>query len=509
MTGATSTPRRSTALVGTVLLSVAAVTLVACSGGQELAWTEFGLDGTVATQPVDTSGTSESTLATETTGVVSTTTEPEYSGEGAWLYLSANEVDPGQSYSLQVIGFKPNSDVDISFRSATGSTTRIDTITTDSEGGKIVSYVLPRSTPEGDHRVLASGTQQDGSSVTVGQRLTVDLTKPVIGAITASPATVAAGGTVAISVGITDTYGNKTARVTALNGGTAVSWCDKTATLVAGSDEQGTWRVSCTVPAGLTTGSFTVKVTATDRSDNATTTTSASAVFSIGAGGGGGGTDVTPPSIASASASPSSVAPGGTVTLTARVTDLTGVNDVRFIVRTPTLSDAAWCNAYAAMVSGTSKDGTWRLNCTVPNIANAGPYGVEVIASDLVGNYQDSTQQRASFDVTGVSDFDAPAIGTVSASPSATTIDSTVSVSASVTDASGVGSIFILAYDSTGTPISCSSPSLTSGVDTDGTWTTSCSVGSVTGTYTVEVVAIDVLGNSTDGGITRASFTVS
>lgn len=500
----TSTLRRLGVLGASLALAVGASALTACSGGGgDLEWIAFGLETSVPDDGTDPSGTTPDTGGPGNTGVVVTTTEPEYSGEGAWLFITSSEVDPGANFSLQVVGFAPDTEVTIELRTSAGITTVLDTLTTDDKGERIAGYVLPKSTPEGDHRIVAIGTDPDGEPIEVGQRLTVDLSKPAIGGFSSSPSVVAVGNTVSVFIDVTDTYGvEKVTITTTAQNGSAATWCSGSATLVSGSDEDGRWRVNCDVPGTAPTTGYLVSATATDYSGNSVSRSSSSAVFSTS-----NGSDVTPPTISGVTLSTNTASAGDTITIAVRASDITGVDTVRVTVRTPSLSPAGWCDKYAPLYSGRSQDGTWRVSCTVPVGASGGAYAVEVVASDTAGNYSPSGVTRATFDVSGTSDTDPPVISNGSASPSSGSAGTSFTLSVDISDASGVANVYLSVAG--GADISCGAASLSSGTSTNGTWTATCSVGGLVaaGSYSIEVNADDVASNFTYSA-TTVSFTV-
>lgn len=490
--------RRLGVITATLLLATGAAALTACSGGAaDLEWTAFGLETSVP----DTADTDGSTPDTDpdTTGVVVTTTEPVYSGEGAWLFITSSEVDPGTGFSIQVVGFAPDTEAVIELRTSVG-TTVLDTVTTDDEGGLIESYVLPRSTPEGDHRIVAVGTDPEGGEIEVSQRLTVDLSDPVVVGFSASPSVIAVGNTVSVFVDVTDTYGVETVTIsTRAQSGTAATWCSGQATLVSGSDEDGRWRVNCVVPGSAPKTGFLVTAVATDFSGNQATRAATSPVFNTS-----NGADVTAPTVTSVSVSSSTVATGESISISVTATDGIGVDAVKVTVRTPGGTPANWCDKYATLGSGTAASGTWTVSCTVPSGASGGTYDVQVVANDAANNFS-PTATRASFDVSGSTDLDGPVVSNASASPSSVSAGGSFTISFDITDASGVDQVFITVN---GASAVCGSATLASGTATNGTWSASCTVDALAsaGSYTIDVSASDVASNY--GGSTSIPFSV-
>jgi len=114
--------------------------------------------------------------------------------------------------------------------------------------------------------------------------------------------------------------------------------------------------------------------------------------------------DITAPTLLSVSVSPSTASPGDTITVSAHVTDAgTGVTNVG-LQASLNGTTTPWCNKYASLTSGTAQDGTWSMDCAVPNTANSGTYSVYPYASDAAGNWVNTnggptTSLRGSFTV--------------------------------------------------------------------------------------------------------------
>jgi hypothetical protein len=485
-------PRRLGVITATLMLAAGASALTACSSGTvELNWTAFGLESSV---PDTTASPGDSTPSSgpDTTGVIVTTTEPVYSGEGAWLFITSSEVAPGDGFSIQVVGFAPNTEATIELRTSVG-TTVLDTVTTDDEGGILESYALPRSTPEGDHRIVAVGTDPEGDEIEVGQRLTVDLTAPVVASFSASPTVVAVGNTVSVFVNVTDTYGVETVSIaTRTQSGTTATWCTGSATLVSGSDTSGRWRANCLVPGTAPKTGYLVSATATDYSGNTATKVSTAPVFNTS-----NGADVTPPTVTSTSVSSSTVSPGDSITISVGATDGIGVENVKVTVRDPNGIPADWCDKYASLSSGSSLNGTWSTSCTVAADAIGGTYEVEIVASDAAGNATPSTVLAyftVELDTTG------PTITNETATPGSGPAGSTFTVSFTASDTSGVASASVGSIDGV---ITCNSAS-----PSGSSWDATCTVDALApgGVYTITISVSDTLGNDSS---TTVSFEVT
>jgi hypothetical protein len=215
------------------------------------------------------------------------------------------------------------------------------------------------------------------------------------------------------------------------------------------------------------------------------------------------GSDVTAPTAVSVTATPTNVHPGDPLTLSAHVTDPSGVTYVALKASRNHIT-LPLCAISATRASGTSADGTWSLTCPVPDVVNSGTYRVDIIALDAKGNALDSgplpdDRVYAQFNVLGgLSDDAPPAIVSVDATPDPVSVGQPLTLSAHLTDATGVSNVALaVSADGNPMPLCTSQATLASGTTTDGTWSLTCPVptGTAAGTYRVDVVALDPLGN--------------
>lgn len=92
-----------------------------------------------------------------------------------------------------------------------------------------------------------------------------DSDAPVIDSVVSSPLVVNRGGAVTISAHATDASGvSAVSFVLRFNKFANAQWCAGAATLVDGTANDGTWELTCNVPAGAAIGSYTVNTVATD-----------------------------------------------------------------------------------------------------------------------------------------------------------------------------------------------------------------------------------------------------
>ncbi len=213
----------------------------------------------------------------------------------------------------------------------------------------------------------------------------------VLVSVTASPSTVDAGGSVTVAVHLT----NPVADVLSVGicysfpGGLFAPGCQGPQigpdaiplSLVSGTPRDGVWQGLVAVPTAAASGTWTVYSLTVFAGDGICACGSTSVL----AGGNFnviGGADTTPPTIFPPTISPTTVGSGGTVTISARITDDSGVA----AAATQTLPNTASteCCVPMARVSGTPQDGIWQVNL-VPSVP--GDYVVTLVAAqDAAGN---------------------------------------------------------------------------------------------------------------------------
>ena len=229
----------------------------------------------------------------------------------------------------------------------------------------------------------------------------------------------------------------------------------------------------------------------------------------------------TGPEITSVTASPSTVSPGQILTISIDVNDPSGINYVGFsFSRDGVQRD--FCGQSTQLTSGTSTNGTWTYECTVPTLVLNGSYEITPFARDMLGSYTNTNggtldSTRGSVSVSGgYDDVTGPEITSVTASPSTVSPGQILTISIDVNDPSGINYVgFSFSRDGVQRDFCGQSTQLTSGTSTNGTWTYECTVpaNTVIGEYVVTPYAKDNLGNytNTNGGTlspTRGSFTL-
>ena len=215
----------------------------------------------------------------------------------------------------------------------------------------------------------------------------VDTTKPQVLSVTVTPAEVAPGQQFTVSVYATDNIGVTGVTVLARGSGLPMSWCGGAALRTSGSTQIGTWERTCTVPAVVNGGTYQINSAVADARNNITvigdsaTPTPTSGHFTVT----GATNDHDAPAVQSVTVSPSSVLAGAAITISAHITDATGVKAVAFQPRRNGATPG-FCIVNAVLVSGTATDGVWEKTCTVPAGTVVGSYTVNTAVSDLVDN---------------------------------------------------------------------------------------------------------------------------
>ena len=216
----------------------------------------------------------------------------------------------------------------------------------------------------------------------------VDLEAPQILSVTVAPDPVTPGQDVTISATVTDNVGVDSVAFLVGRNGTPSGFCTGNATLTSGTATLGVWELTCTAPALLNAGTYQAGTAAVDARLNATATAEDSpenvrGLFEVS----GETNDMDAPVIDSVTTTPASASPGAPVTISAHITDVTGVANVGFVVRKDMTDTMDWCAEGATLVSGTPTDGTWELTCVVGASAQGGSYRVNTAAAVVLNNF--------------------------------------------------------------------------------------------------------------------------
>ena len=228
-------------------------------------------------------------------------------------------------------------------------------------------------------------------SVTGGLEAT---TPPDVLSISATPATVSPGQSLVVSAHVTSPIGVRAIELQSrLNGSSGVwSFCDKYASLSSGTPLDGTWSITCSVPAQVLSGDYTITPYAQDIAGNWINSnggppSSVRGTFTVT----GGFTDIAPPAIHSIDVNPSIVSAGQSFTVSAHLTSAIGVQAIELQSRAVGVTgNFSFCDSYAKLTSGSTTDGIWAIECTVPSVVAGGSYVVTPYAMDVLGQWVNS-----------------------------------------------------------------------------------------------------------------------
>ncbi len=214
----------------------------------------------------------------------------------------------------------------------------------------------------------------------------LDQQAPVIESVTVTPAVVGVNESMQVAAVVSDDVGVTGVAFVVRFNSMPAGFCSGSAELTAGTPQSGTWTIACTTPAALNSGQYQVNTAALDAAFNSQVTgdgdpSPTSGHFTVS----GEVSDLEGPAVASVTSAPNVAARGGNVTITASVTDATGVANVGFVVRRNG-GAPGWCAGGAELISGTPTDGLWQLTCVVPVDAESGAYTVNTAAVDVLNN---------------------------------------------------------------------------------------------------------------------------
>ncbi len=249
---------------------------------------------------------------------------------------------------------------------------------------------------------------------------TID-TDILINNVTASPATVAQGGTVNITCDVT---ANGTAAIQYVNlTVTDPNNNTQTYTMISNTTDangNGTyWNATVYSIAGVY--HFTINVTDANGNWNFT----GDNTFTVN--------DTTAPTISNVAATPSSVVESKPVNITASVADNVGVNSVKLTVkRVTTVNNTTNYEVVVNNTAMTENNGTYYYEAAY----GVGSYVFEIYADDAAGNSAVDNSSTNTFEVTA--DTSAPVISNVAANPTSVVQGGAVNITADVTD-DGVG----------------------------------------------------------------------
>jgi len=212
---------------------------------------------------------------------------------------------------------------------------------------------------------------------------TTDTSPPRVVSTTTNPTSASPGATVTLSSSLTDDSGTSTVLFQVFRNPPIECLGGNLATRTSGVATDGVWSRTCTLPAVLVSGDYVVAPLAQDVKGNISTLgVGPQATLTIT----GGVADADPPLVTALTATPTSVARGATVVLSAHVTDATGTAELAFLTANPTSVLACAAGNTATRTAGTATDGTWTVNCMVPSNTPVGVYQVTPFGRDLVNN---------------------------------------------------------------------------------------------------------------------------
>jgi hypothetical protein len=214
----------------------------------------------------------------------------------------------------------------------------------------------------------------------------------VLISVSASPSTVDAGGSVAVAVHLTNPLADVLSAGICYSfpGGSFAPGCQGPQmgpeaiplSLASGTPRDGIWQGVVAVPPAAASGAWTVNFVNANAGDGFSQFGSSNPELAGGDFTVVGGNDTTPPTIFPPTISPTAVGSGGTVTISARITDDSGVAAAATQTLPNTASTA--CCVPMVRVSGTPQDGIWQVNL-VPSVP--GTYVVALVAAqDAAGN---------------------------------------------------------------------------------------------------------------------------
>lgn len=363
--------------------------------------------------------------------------------------------------------------------------------------------------------VVDGGSGTNACDFTPGERETMtclyDTEGPKISSLTVTPSEGVPGSTIEITIMVEDEAGAERVGFYTTVNGAQQDICGQETTLVSGSENNGTWSHTCTIPSAVINGTYTVVPFARDVLGNWTNSnggepTDIRGAFSVS----GGSSDTSGPTFQSLIVTPDTVRPGEVFTVTLTASDPSGISraGMMFFIK-GTFRQNDFCGQNLTLTSGTVEAGTWSATCTVPSDVIDGEYTVEPYAQDALGNWTNSNggsldPTRGNFTIFGGNtDKSGPTFSDLSVTPNTVKIGQTVTISLRAADPSGVTRAGVITYrkgtfkqnDFCGQELR-----LTSGTAQDGTWSMTCVIPAKTsyGEYELEPFAQDSLGNWTN-----------
>ena len=292
-------------------------------------------------------------------------------------------------------------------------------------------------------------------------------------------------------------------------------WLTAPAHLVSGSDLDGVWSASITLPEGSPEGTYALSVSTYDQAGNPRTyqATELSALGlpdSVIQTGRVDQAEYSPPELLGLTATPTTLSTCNGPESTAVAVDAAssvGVASVRLILTGP---DSQRITARAAFdeEGGTLFDGLWKAAISLPQYAAQGEWHISAVVTDSSGRESDFSSAKlealglpSTIQQTCPGDTTPPAVAEVGLSPTEVNTEGaaqTVTVTVHATDnLSGVASVG--ASLSSGSRVVAGAATLQSGTPTDGTWTVALKLPrySPQGVWGLSLRLADKVGNTT------------
>ncbi|GEM_PF-2649422 len=293
-----------------------------------------------------------------------------------------------------------------------------------------------------------------------------DTTAPTISDVSVTPSAVVEGNAVTISANVTDNVAVSSVKLTVKKATTVGN--NTTYTVVINATDMTNSNGIYTYVHTYGVGTYVFEIEAKDAANNSALDNSTNNTFEVTA-------DTSAPVISNVAAEPTTVAQGGSVNITADVTDAgVGVDTVMVNITYP---DGTFRNETMTLYNG-----TYAYNTTYMDI---GTYSYFIWANDTNGNAASST--LASFEIT---DGTAPVISDVSVIPD----KNIVNITAIVTDNIGVDSVTVTIFNSTGDVLAGYPMDMTETNTTTHTYAFT-SEALPLGNYTFVINAADAAGN--------------
>jgi hypothetical protein len=208
-----------------------------------------------------------------------------------------------------------------------------------------------------------------------------------------------------------------------------------------------------------------------------------------------------PPVVSSALATPSTVTAGSPSTISWTVTNGAPLTYNQVLLYEPGGNQLpiSYCNT-STLVSGTTTDGNYETDCTIPDGLANGIYATQIQVDDDLGNI--TVGQGPTITVTGSTVIPAPQVSSTSATPTTVTAGNPSTISWTVINGAPLTYNQTLLYEPGGNQLPISygtSTTQVSGTSTDGDYQSACTIpdGLANGVYTTSIQVNDNLGNVT------------